>query len=64
MQDPHDDPDSFENTFPRYPFSELVRLALMLAGWIGRRRAAEERRDRTARPSSRRAPKRSHSKLV
>ena len=28
----------FEEVYPRYEFSELVRLGLALASWIGRRR--------------------------
>jgi len=38
MQDPDDEAESFETTYPKYPFSELVRLALAAAGWFVRRR--------------------------
>ena len=30
--------DTFEETYPRYPFSTLVRTALRLTGWLTRRR--------------------------
>lgn len=29
---------TFEETYPLYPFSELVRLSMKLGQWIGRRR--------------------------
>jgi hypothetical protein len=29
---------TFEETYPRYEFSELVRIGLALAAWIARRR--------------------------
>ena len=31
-------PDSFEETYPRYPFAELVRLGLSGARWVCRLR--------------------------
>ena len=37
--------DTFEETYPKYSFSILVRIALKLADWISRRRSAEERPD-------------------
>ena len=37
--------DTFEETYPRYPFSTLVRIALKLAEWISRRRSTVERTD-------------------
>jgi hypothetical protein len=39
--------DSFEDTYPKYPFSELVRLGVDLGQWIARRadrRALDEQR--------------------
>jgi len=38
--------ETFEETYPRYPFSMLVRIGLKLVEWIGRRRTAAERTDR------------------
>ena len=40
---------SFEETFPRYPFSTLVRIVLKLVEWISRRRSSVERTDRYGR---------------
>lgn len=31
MDRPDNDPDSFEATYPRFPFAELVRLGIALA---------------------------------
>ena len=42
MQDPGTRPDTFENTYPKYPFSELVRLSLILARWVIRRQVTVE----------------------
>lgn len=42
MKDPSSRPDTFENTYPKYPFSELVRLSLIVAGWIAGRRVVVE----------------------
>ena len=36
---------TFEETYPRNEFSELVRLSLLLAGWLGRRRRAGRAQD-------------------
>lgn len=33
---------TFENTYPRYPFAPLVRLALRLAAWLNSRRRAAQ----------------------
>ena len=33
-----DEPLIFEETYPKYEFSELVRLSLLFADWIGRLR--------------------------
>ena len=30
--------DSFEETFPKYPFSELIRIGINIAHWISHRR--------------------------
>ena len=38
--------DMFEETYPRYPFSTLVRMGLKLVEWIGRRRPAVDRPNR------------------
>ena len=42
-----DDPPTFEKTYPKYEFSELVRLAIALGAWIAgmRRRAKASRMD-------------------
>jgi hypothetical protein len=42
-----DDPPTFEKTYPKYEFSELVRMAIALAAWIAgtRRRAQAPRPD-------------------
>jgi hypothetical protein len=44
---------SFEETYPRYEFAELVRLTLAAAAWlVGMRRRVERRRsDVSRRPS-------------
>jgi hypothetical protein len=40
-----DDPPTFEKTYPKYEFSELVRMAIAAGAWIsGIRRRAEARR--------------------
>jgi hypothetical protein len=53
-----DDPPTFEKTYPKYEFSELVRMAIALSAWIsGIRRRAEAPRADT--PSGReRTPRR------
>ncbi|MCG8690523.1 MAG: hypothetical protein MI806_04870 [Minwuiales bacterium] len=45
MEMPEKAPDFFEDTYPRYPFADLVRLGLGIAGWLLalRRRLATER---------------------
>jgi hypothetical protein len=42
----------FEETYPRYEFAELVRLALAAAAWATglRRRVGRRRRDASSRP--------------
>jgi hypothetical protein len=42
-----DDPPTFEKTYPKYEFSELVRMAIALGAWISglRRRAKAPRLD-------------------
>jgi hypothetical protein len=40
---------TFEETYPRYEFSELVRIGLAFAAWIARRRRP---RAATAMPST------------
>ena len=42
---------TFEETYPRYEFAELVRLALVLAAWLvrGRRRLEARRAPRVSR---------------
>jgi len=32
MKDTDKETDTFENTYPKYPFSELVRISLKLTG--------------------------------
>jgi hypothetical protein len=51
-----DDRETFEETYPKYEFSELVRLGLVFANWIiGRvRRAKAQAPDARAAPASRR----------
>ena len=34
------DRPTFEQTYPRYEFSNLVRLGLLVAGWLGGPRRA------------------------
>ena len=34
MKDTDEKTDTFENTYPRYPFSELVRISLKLTGCL------------------------------
>ena len=53
---PRREPDAaphptFEETYPRYEFAELVRLTVALAAWLakGRRRLALRRRSRGSR---------------
>ena len=41
--------DTFEETYPKYPFSTLVRIALKLAEWLSRPRATLGQRDRPER---------------
>ena len=50
MRQPLDSERSFEETYPHYPFAELVRLAVALGRWIARTdqariRAREAERD-------------------
>ena len=42
-----DDPPTFERTYPKYEFSELVRMAIAVGAWITgiRRRAKAPRPD-------------------
>ena len=34
MKDSDEEADTFESTYPKYPFSELVRLSLKLTGFL------------------------------
>jgi hypothetical protein len=34
MKDTDKETDTFENTYPKYPFSELVRISLKLTGFL------------------------------
>ena len=34
MKDPDEETDIFENTYPKYPFSVLVRISLKLTGCL------------------------------
>ena len=34
MKDTDKETDTFENTYPKYPFSELVRISLKLTGCL------------------------------
>ena len=34
MKDTDKETDTFENTYPKYPFSELVRISLRLTGFL------------------------------
>lgn len=36
---------TFESTYPKYEFSDLVRLSLLIGTWIGRYRRARDARD-------------------
>jgi hypothetical protein len=49
-----DDPPTFEKTYPRYEFSELVRMAIALGTWISgiRRRAKALRPDAPPAPTA------------
>ena len=38
-----DHPPTFEDTYPKHEFSVLVRLGVLLGGWIGRRRRVRGR---------------------
>lgn len=37
-QTPESRSPTFEETYPRYEFSELVRISLAIADWLARRR--------------------------
>ncbi len=39
QRDPKND-ETFEETYPRYPFAELVRLGILLAKWLAEVRLA------------------------
>ena len=45
-----DEPKTFENTYPKHAFSELVRLALRLASWICARRGSARARPKPNQP--------------
>jgi hypothetical protein len=49
-----DDPPTFEKTYPKYEFSELVRMAIALGAWISgiRRRAKAPRPDAPPAPTA------------
>ncbi len=34
MKDTDEETETFENTYPKYPFSELVRISLKLTGCL------------------------------
>ena len=38
MQPDQKDQETFEETYPRYPFAELVRLGILLGRWLARAR--------------------------
>ena len=42
MRQPQQSKRSFEETFPHYPFAELVRLAIALGCWLGTRTPRRE----------------------
>jgi hypothetical protein len=60
MEDPYKKPKSFEETYPRYPFSPLVRLGIglgkllrhLLIRWRANRTAPESPGPKIARPSA------------
>ena len=56
--------DTFEQTYPRYPFSELVRLAITLAEWYRRRRATIGLQSENKRSGSHAGPGPAGSKLL
>lgn len=56
MQEPRPPKRTFEDTYPRYPFAPLVTLAITLARWWVRHRAARAAEHRSARKGP--APKR------
>ncbi len=47
MQPEPKDRETFEETYPRYPFAELVRLGILLGRWLAKLRLihGERRRD-------------------
>lgn len=36
MHADQEDQETFEQTFPRYPFAELVRLGIVFAKWLAK----------------------------
>ena len=38
MQPEQNEQETFEEIYPRYPFSELVRLGILLGKWIAKAR--------------------------
>ena len=55
FQTSEDKHPTFEETYPRYEFSELVRITLAIANWIARRRRPPAGRALAAPEPSRRA---------
>ncbi len=49
---------AFEEAYPGYDFSELVRLSLLLAGWLGRLRRRRGRRAQGLEPADAAEPTR------
>ena len=49
-----DDPPTFEKTYPKYEFSELVRVGIVVSAWIVRlfRRATAHRPDALPTPAA------------
>lgn len=45
MSNASEQEDTFETTYPKHSFSELVRLSLIFGRWIGERRQAETDQD-------------------
>jgi hypothetical protein len=51
MSESREQSNSFEQTYPKHPFSELVRLGVALGKWIARRDDQRARDEQQADPS-------------